>query len=494
MKKDPDDRPLSDFDLTAALSRFHGARVAVIGDLMLDRFVHGTVNRISPEAPIPILSVQTEEVAPGGSGNVVRNLASLGVSTSLVAQVGYDAAAGQLREVLADEPGVDLSLVETNSRPTSVKTRFIAGVQQLLRTDEEALGGFAGKDEGAVLEHVPEAIKAAGAVIISDYGKGLVSDAVIAAILSEAQSAGIPVLVDPKGSDFSKYRGASLLTPNRAELALASSMPVSTDAEIVDACRAIITQCGVKAILATRSEQGMSLVTAEHVFHIASEAREVYDVVGAGDTVVAVMAAGLAAGLPDRDAAWIANLAGGVVVAKSGTAVVYPDELVTADQETAWLKGERKVSTLKGAQDLVARWRKEGRSIGFTNGCFDLLHPGHIHLINQARSQCDRLIVGLNSDASVSGLKGPNRPVQNEDGRAAVLASLASVDAVVVFEEETPVNLIKGLRPDVLVKGKDYTVETVVGNELVGEWGGRVFLADLLDGHSTTNTVQRLKR
>lgn len=489
------DTDAQDIDLHRALAGFTRSSVLVIGDVMLDRFVRGAVDRISPEAPIPILSIRGETAFPGGAGNVVRNLSAVGTASDLIALVGEDDAARRLEALLSDGEGTGdtrLSLCRSATRPTAVKTRFMAGTQQLLRTDEEETGPLTPAEEQSLMAALRAALPKAGAVVISDYGKGVCAGPVLETVIAEAAKAGLPVLVDPKGADFGRYRGADLVTPNRAELALATGMPTASDADVVAAARKIISDCGIRAVLATRSEQGMSLVLADQAHHLPVQAREVFDVAGAGDTVVALMAAGLAAGESPLAAAWVANLAGGVVVAKAGTAVAYPDELLAADHGAVWKRAERKVHTLGAAADLVSRWRQEGRRVGFTNGCFDLLHPGHIHLLEQARRACDRLVVGLNSDESVARLKGPQRPVQSETGRAAVLASLAAVDAVVIFGEDTPINLINGLKPDVLIKGKDYTVETVVGSDLVAGWGGTVFLADLLDGHSTTRTVKRL--
>jgi len=480
-------------DPVRAIEGLAHATVLVIGDVMLDRFVHGAVERISPEAPIPVLSVKGRNTVPGGAGNVVCNLAAVGAKSVLVSVTGDDAAADELESLLGGKPGLTLTLIRDNARPTTVKTRFLAGGQQLLRADEETAGALDGETEASVIAAIDMALSRCGAIVLSDYGKGVLTDGIVAAVVDRAGKAGIPVLVDPKGRDYARYAGADLLTPNRSELALATGMPMATDAEVEAACDAAIREFGVAGILATRSEKGMTLAGPDGVLHIPAQAREVFDVVGAGDTVIALMAAALASGLDGGNAARLANLGGGVVVGKTGTAVARPEELVAAAHGAAWLEGERKVHTLASMADLVGLWRRQGKSVGFTNGCFDLLHPGHVHLLQQAREQCDRLVVGLNSDESVARLKGPERPVNSETARATVLASLASVDAVVVFGEDTPLDLIRALKPDVLVKGQDYTVETVVGAEDVQSWGGQVFLAGLLDGHSTTGTVKKLR-
>jgi len=333
----------------------------------------------------------------------------------------------------------------------------------------------------------------AGALILSDYGKGVLSDAVIAQLIAAARAAKVPVIVDPKGSDYSKYAGADVLTPNRKELSEATRLATATSPDIIAAAQQLVQGCGVGHVLVTRGSEGMSLISADATpIHLPALAREVFDVSGAGDTVVAVLAAGLAAGMTYPDAAQLANVAAGLVVAKVGTAVVRNSEL--ADALDAAGRVSDKIVDRKRLSEQVAQWRARGLSVGFTNGCFDLVHPGHISLLEQADAVCDRLIVGLNSDASVVRLKGAGRPVQDATARARVLASLAAVDAVVVFDEDTPIELIREIRPDVLVKGADYSLAQVVGGDFVQSYGGHVVLAELVDGFSTTATIARLGR
>ncbi|WP_207477548.1 D-glycero-beta-D-manno-heptose-7-phosphate kinase [Arenibaculum pallidiluteum] len=482
-------------DLTTLIGRCTGAQVLCIGDLMLDRFVDGTVERISPEAPIPVLRKRHEAAMLGGVGNVVRNLSAIGASSTVVAVVGTDGPGEQVAALLAAEPGVTARLERLAARPTTVKTRFLSGGHQLLRVDDETTAALAAEAEARLAAACAQALPGCGAVALSDYGKGVLTPRLIAAVMEAAAQAGVPVIVDPKGRDFARYRGAALLTPNRAELAHATGLPTRTDEEVVAAARRVLAECGVAAVLVTRSEDGMTLVTAAgEVEHIQAQAREVFDVSGAGDTVVALLSAAIAAGAPAAAAARLANLGGGIVVGKVGTAVVRPDELMQALVDRQAHEGSGKLMTLPETVDRVERWRRAGLRVGFTNGCFDLLHPGHISLLEQARRACDRLVVGLNSDASVGRLKGPERPVQHEVARATVLASLASVDAVVVFDEDTPLELIRTLRPDVLVKGSDYTVEQVVGADVVQGYGGRVMLAELVPQQSTTRLVARMRR
>ena len=474
------------------LDRLESAHVVCAGDVMLDRFVYGDVDRISPEAPIPVMRILREAVTVGGAGNVARNLSALGTETRLFGVVGDDPAGREAAEVLSFERAVTLSLVADDARPTTVKTRFIAGGQHLLRTDEEQLAAL----PDGLLTELSTAMTSAiadgkcGALVLSDYGKGVVTDPLIATALEAVRAAGALVIVDPKGVDFTRYRGADVITPNRRELAAASRMPTDTDDEVAAAARHLIASCGLGAVIATRGAAGMTVVTETEEVHLSALAREVFDVSGAGDTVVATVAAGLAAGMNLVDAAQLANVAAGLVVGKVGTAVVRPDELADGLGGAPGLTA--KILDRAALDEQVAQWRARGLSVGFTNGCFDIVHPGHISLIEQASAACDRLIVALNDDASVGRLKGEGRPVQPEAARARVIASLAGVDGVVLFVEDTPMALIEALRPDVLVKGADYAMDEVVGSELVASYGGKVVLADLVDGFSTTDTISRI--
>ncbi len=471
------------------------ARVLCLGDAMLDRFVEGSVERISPEAPIPVLRVAGERLMPGGAGNVAANLAALGAAADVWAVVGDDEAGRTLGRLLDTRTRASTTLVVEPGRDTSVKTRYTAAGQQLLRADRETLAPLGTAAADAALVWLSDRLAAAGALVLSDYGKGVLTETVTGAAIAGARSAGRPVIVDPKGPDYRRYRGASVITPNRRELAEATGLPTATDCEVETAAGVVIESCDVEAVVATRSEQGLSVIGAGRPpLHLRAEAREVFDVSGAGDTVAATLGAALAAGARLDDAARLANVAGGIVVGKAGTAVVAAADLRTALHHEAWARGEAKVALdLEDAARRVALWRSDGRRIGFTNGCFDLLHPGHLSLMRQCRGACDRLVVGLNSDASVSRLKGPGRPVQSEAARAAVLASLEAVDLVIVFTEDTPLQVIERLRPDVLVKGADYRREQVVGGDLVESYGGEVRLATLAPGHSTSATIARLR-
>lgn len=479
--------------LLSAVDAFRRIKVAVVGDFILDRFVRGVIERISPEAPVPVFHGRGESLALGGAGNVVANIVSLGGTALPVAAVGDDVSGQTLLSMLAGE-GVDTSgIVRTAGRTTSTKSRFSALNQQVLRFDQEEVRPLAADERAGVLSAFAAALAAADIVVLSDYGKGVLLDGIAAQMIALARAAGKPVIVDPKGRDFSRYAGATVVTPNRKELGEAVGRPVAEDGEIVAAARELIARHGFNCLLATRSEKGISVVCAEEARHIPTLALEVFDVSGAGDTVVAAFALGLGAGLDLFDAALVANASAGVVVGKHGTARLSPDELVTAlFRDDATQHSLRSVVDLPTADLIAAAWRRQGLSIAFTNGCFDILHAGHVSLIQQARATADRLILGLNSDASVRRLKGAGRPVNTERDRALVLSALAAVDLVVIFEEDTPLALIERLRPDVLVKGSDYTVETVVGADIVLKAGGRVVLAELVPGRSTTNTIARI--
>lgn len=475
-------------DMTTYFESFRQARILCIGDIMLDHFMYGCVERISPEAPIPVLKLERETQMLGGVGNVVANLAALGIKASVVAMVGRDMAGEQVRAKLQDIRVSDNGLVTDSERPTSVKTRYLSGGQQLLRTDREKTGALSGESRSSFYEAVDAAIMEADIVILSDYGKGTVD----ADLCRYVVSRGKRVIVDPKGRDYSRYEGAFLVTPNRAELADASGMPTGTDEEVTVAAKAVIDLTGVENILATRSKDGMSVVygpaAKKDPVHIKTSVREVYDVSGAGDTVVAVMAAMLATGADLEAAAAVANVAGGIVVGKIGTATVTVPDIKKQIDNTRNTGGVTRMEAL----EQVERWRANGLKVGFTNGCFDLLHPGHISLLEQARARCDRLIVGLNTDASVRRLKGETRPIQNETSRITVLQALAAVDMVVLFDEDTPEQLICDISPDLLVKGADYTIENVVGAAHVMSYGGEVYLAELTEGQSTTGMVGRM--
>ena len=479
------EHPLDLGALQSLLEQVRGLRVACVGDLMLDRYVYGDVGRISPEAPIPVLRTRRATAMPGGVGNVARNVAALGGQARLGAVLGADAAGDELSSLIDGATGVDDFTVRPAGAVTIVKTRFVASGQQLLRLDDEADGGVA--LDGS------EAFSNASAILLSDYAKGVVGDALIRAALAAGKASGAPVVVDPKGRDFARYGAVDLIKPNASELAGATGLPVETDAEVEAALSALLKATAAKAVVVTRAGKGMTLMRrGEAAIHFPGRAREVYDVSGAGDTGLAALGLALGAGASLETAVQFAILASGVVVGKAGTAVVSPAELIEAEVSQHALAAGAKVAPLDELASEVERWRAQGLKVGFTNGCFDILHRGHVAYLEQARSWCDRLIVALNTDASVRRLKGEGRPVNDLDSRAVVLGGLASVDRVTSFDDSTPIALIERLRPDVLIKGSDYTREGVVGGDLVESWGGVVRLADFKDGFSTTRTIGKL--
>jgi D-beta-D-heptose 7-phosphate kinase/D-beta-D-heptose 1-phosphate adenosyltransferase len=479
------------------LEQFGRKRVLVVGDIMLDRFVYGSVARISPEAPAPVINTASSEEAVGGAGNVARNVAALGAACDIVAVVGSDEAAQAIRRALAGCPGITPVLVAAPGRTTTVKTRFVASLHNthLLRADSEETAPLRAETEDAVVAAAASRIDGADAVVLSDYAKGVLSPRVIAAIMSLAARAHTPVIVDPKGLDYARYRGATAVTPNVAELFQALARPVENDESALKAAAAaLIATIGCDSVLVTRGERGLLVAARDgETAAFDATAKRVVDVSGAGDTVVASFALALVSGATAPHAAHIANAAAGVAVSKKGTSQVAASELRDVLLSRPHFELREKIHDLETIAGCVAAWRRDGLTVGFTNGCFDLLHPGHVHLLCEARSHCDKLVVGLNDDASVKLLKGATRPIQPEDARKIVLAGLAFVDAVVVFSDDTPLELIGRIKPDVLVKGADYRIDQVVGRELVESWGGKVALVELVPDSSTTRIIDRLK-
>jgi D-beta-D-heptose 7-phosphate kinase/D-beta-D-heptose 1-phosphate adenosyltransferase len=483
-------------DFETFLSRIPGQTVICIGDLMLDQFVYGEVARVSPEAPVPVIAVRREETIIGGAGNVACNLATLGATCVFVGVVGDDEAGRTLGDIFARHDGrIVANLVVDPERPTIRKLRFVSEhySSHLLRADWERVSPVPPAIEEALLAHVEAALPSAGAVVLSDYAKGVLTPKVVRGVIERARSLGKPVVVDPKGRDFSVYRGATLITPNRKELGEASRRPLGTLDDIALAAEELRLAADSEALLVTLSEEGMLLKAAGRApVHVPAYPVRVRDVSGAGDTVVAVLALLLATEAGFEAAMRAANAAASVAVGKRGTATVSALELRSHLLPAAALASEEKIVFDDAVlAERVAAWRLQGLRIGFTNGCFDILHPGHVRVLSRARAACDRLVVGLNSDASVKRLKGEGRPIQDVVARADVLAALEAVDLVAVFEEDTPIELIRRLRPNVLVKGSDYRVDQVVGHELVEADGGEVVLVDIVPGHSTTGILKK---
>jgi D-beta-D-heptose 7-phosphate kinase / D-beta-D-heptose 1-phosphate adenosyltransferase len=486
-------RMVADIDLASVVRRFHDSHVVVLGDIILDRYVVGGVQRLSPEAPIPVLRPTGNRATLGGAANVALNITTLGGQATLVGVIGDDDAGRTVSDLIGATGRLRSGLVEARKRPTTAKTRFMAGAHQLLRLDEETTAPLEPDTAAAVLAQFRKAVTVARVVVLSDYAKGVLCDEVLDEALRIASEQGCIVIADPKRGDFAAYHGVTVLTPNEHEVRNATRIEAEHDTEADRAGRLALEATGGEAVLVTRSAKGLTLVMRDRpAMHLPTRAREVADVSGAGDTLVAALSVALAAGADLPSAATIANVTAGISVGKQGTATVSQQEVLGVLHIRDLVSTDNKIADATEAAARVAAWRASGLRVGFANGCFDLIHPGHVRLLSQARASCDRLVVALNTDASVQRLKGPTRPVQNENSRATVMASLAPVDLVVLFDEETPLALIEALRPDVLVKGSDYTISQVVGADRVQSWGGQVLLVRLQEGHSTTGTIRRM--
>jgi len=475
-----------------------GVRVLCIGDVMLDRFVTGHVRRISPESPVPVLSISGTRSFPGGAANVARNVASLGGLCCVVSVIGRDQAATELQAILDGIEGISSRLVVDAGRPTSEKIRFTAQGQHMLRADAEVATAVDGATAQRVIALIEGLVPDHDVVILSDYAKGLLTDEVIRATVRAAKAHRVPLVVDPKSANLRRYAGATVITPNSKEVSDATGIdPTEDDDEAERAGGVILNSTGVDAVLLTRAHRGMTLVgSGRPAAHIQASAREVFDVVGAGDTVIAALSLALGAKLDMSEAARLANAAAGVVVGKAGTATVNQSELSDelARLDAGSLAGfQAKILSRSELLGLVRTWRKNGFKVGFTNGCFDILHVGHLSILGFSKQHSGKLVVAVNSDASVRRLKEAGRPINSEHDRAMVLAALAAVDAVVIFEEDTPLGLITELNPDVLVKGADYTLENIVGADHVLAHGGRVLRCDIVKGKSTTAVVNQLR-
>lgn len=495
-------------DLISLLNNLSDTSVLVVGDVILDKFIYGSVDRISPESPVPVLALSREDIMLGGAGNAFANLVGLGVKAQLLAVIGDDDDGGRIAEHMAGMGQSADHLIVDSSRPTSVKTRFLAGHQQLLRSDFEVTGALSADVADDLVQRFSALLSGVQAVILSDYGKGVLSPSVLKRLIEAARAQDIPVIVDPKGQDFGIYRGASAVTPNRKELADATQgMAVDSDADIQSAAERILTECGVGAVIATRSQDGMSVIQAGAApYHVESaQDIEVFDVSGAGDTVIATIAASVAAGGSLEQAAVLANMAGSIAVTKVGTAAIRLADLVDAVDNglnAASSPARARMAPLAddhSALEHVKRWKAKGLRVGFTNGCFDIVHAGHVTYLDEARGRCDRLIMALNSDASVKILKGPERPIHDEVARATVIGALASVDMVVLFgaeqagDDNTASRLLDFLKPDLYFKGGDYKVEDIPETPTVEAYGGTVEVLSVVDGYSTTNAISKIR-
>jgi len=460
-------------------------RVLVVGDIILDRYVVGEVKRISPEAPIPVLNVERAELRLGGAGNVAANLRAMEAEVSIVSVVGDDSWGNDFCALL-EEAGIDATgIVTVEGRPTVRKTRLMSGVQQILRVDWEERAAVEGDMAAALAAHASALVEGADAVVLSDYGKGLLGEAMCSHVLALAKERGLPVVVDPMGEDYSKYRGATLVSPNRREAELALGFALEDDEALTAGALELAEANGIESVVITLGAGGIHYRAADGTEgRVATKARAVYDVTGAGDTVVAQLALHLGAGTSLSDAVELANEAAGIVVGRLGAATVTREDLSARVRAGEPPRG--KVLAPEHLDDLLEEWRAEGKHVVFTNGCFDVLHRGHVEYLRFAKQQGDVLLVGINDDESVRRLKGEERPLNALEDRLEVLAALEPVDAVVAFGEDTPKDLVERVSPHVLVKGEDWADKGVVGREWVERHGGKVVLAPLVPGRSTS--------
>ena len=464
------------------LCSMQAKKVLVLGDIILDRFIDGAVSRISPEAPVPILSQSRVRQMAGGAGNVACNLAQLGLHVHLIGVLGDDAAATALKNEISTYPAIHFDPIRINNRQTSLKTRYRASGQQILRDDDEITSDINDQDIKKFLARATVAMDNADLVVISDYAKGALPISLLADIIESAKTKRKIIIADPKRRDVSAYAGVDLLTPNLSELQAITNKPLDTIHTIGETATTLARTHDFGSVLTTMSARGMILSQHDGTqFHDPANARDIFDVSGAGDTVVATIAGALAASADLNEAVKLANHAAGVAVGKSGTAIVTPGELL------AHLGGTPPATDWPSIANQCTNWREKGQKITFANGCFDLLHPGHIHLLIEAANMADRLVIGLNSDASVKRLKDSRRPLQTAETRSTILAALPFVDAVAIFDENTPFELIATLQPDFIVKGGDYTEQTVVGANIVAARGGKVIIIPTLKGHATSN-------
>lgn len=474
------------------LESFEDLTILVVGDLMLDEYLWGKSDRISPEAPVPVVNITGEDLRLGGAGNVANNLLSLGCKVRVASVLGEDVDGRRLQSLLqASSIAID-DLVCNSGRMTSRKSRILASNQQMLRIDREVCTPISSEEEDLLLAKVRQIVPQVQGILLSDYLKGVLTERVIQEIITLGQSCALPVIIDPKGTDYRKYRGATLLTPNRKEIQLASGVTITDEQSLRRAGRQLFDELALDALVVTRSEEGMTLFLPEgQEEHFPTLAREVFDVSGAGDTVLASLGACLAAGVSVNQAARLSNLAAGIVVGKVGTSTVSPEEILE-ELSHQQKDSDLKIRSAASVSRLLKSERQKGRIIVFTNGCFDLLHVGHVKYLQKARRLGDLLVLGLNSDTSIRRLKGPQRPLIGQDERAHILSALDCIDYVVIFDEDTPLELIRAVRPHVLVKGGDYQPDQVIGKDVVESYGGRVELITFVDGKSTTNIIEKI--
>ena len=474
------------------LNNIEKLKILVIGDIIYDEFIWGDVERISPEAPVQVLEWRSDNDALGGAANVANNLASLGCSVYMVGAVGNDKKGERIKELLK-EKGINYDgVIIDTGRPTTNKTRIIAHSQQILRIDKENKNLLTEDIEKKICDYLKETIDDVDGIICSDYLKGVLTKNVLSFLVKEAKRRGKIVVADPKGDDYSKYKEINVLTPNKSELEKASNIKITNNSNLERAARLISERYKNDAILVTRGREGMSLFEKEgRIFHIPTEARDVYDVTGAGDTAIGLFGLALFSGASRLEASRFANIGAGIVVGKVGTSIVKREEIEHFLKENTFLTG-RKILDLKELKYILSSEKTKRKKIVFTNGCFDILHMGHIKYLEKAKEYGDLLVLGLNDDDSVRKLKGSRRPLIAQDERANILAALHSVDYIILFSDLTPENLIRELRPDILVKGGDYKVDEVVGKNIIEGYGGKVEIVPFIKGYSTSGIVKRI--
>ena len=468
-------------------------RIMVVGDLILDKYIWGKVGRISPEAPIQILEAQKEEIRLGGAGNVMHNLKTLGANVSCVGVVGEDESGEELRHQLT-QLGLDAQgIFSSSDRPTTLKTRFIAQNPQVLRVDNESKQGIPAEIQKSIADYIDQNLSKFDLVVISDYAKGVLTNEVLAHLIERARELKIPTVVDPKGKEYKRYRGATVITPNKKEIELASGMTIDSEDSLIKAAQWMLAELELEAAIITLGKDGIYLQHSQGGQHYyPARARSVYDVTGAGDTVIAALAICLGSKLDFDISVKFANCAAALVVERLGTVAVTLEEIL--DRAPGSKSPTTNIVSREEAARLSSELRSQGKQVVFANGCFDLLHPGHLQLLTFAKNLGSRLFVGVNGDESIRRLKGNKRPFNNQETRTSLLAALGVVDYVVVFEEDTPQSLIESLRPDILVKGEDFKDKEVVGRESVESWGGRVELAPFVQGYSTTEVAEKIAR
>jgi D-beta-D-heptose 7-phosphate kinase/D-beta-D-heptose 1-phosphate adenosyltransferase len=479
------------------MARYDGVRVAVLGDVMLDRYVFGETSRLAPEAPVPVLRATVEEVTLGGAGNTAYTLAELGGTAELVGVLGQDSAGDKFVSIADRQPRIRLKLLRSPECGTIVKTRFIAGTQQLLRVDVEDTKLIPDRILRSLVKSVRDALKRSDVLILSDHANGVITDAVITETIDTARCLGVPVIVDPKSRNFQRYAGATILAPSAKEAEEATGIECGSDAGAEDAARVISETVGCPHVLVTRGADGLTVLSVRQgerfVEHHPSAACDVINVSGAGDTVVAALALTIGSGASFEIGVQIANVAAGISVGSINFGPECRRRLEQALGTVTSSQTDHKFANLEKAADIARTWQREGKRVVFTNGCFDLIHPGHVRLLQKAKAEGDRLIVALNSDASVRRLKGKGRPIQDQIARSVVMSCVDAVDLVIVFDDDTPMDAITAILPDVIVKGADYAIDQVVGAQFVKSYRGRVTLIPLEEGYSTTQTIQRAR-